>query len=66
MIFLELNAGDLFILPDEPKDPNEGAKIYMKMDDGNARIISQTNRIAVRDRAQVMKINRRCVTNRIA
>ena len=66
MIFLELKSGELFIIPDEPSGPDEGAKVYMKMCDGTARIISQTNRIAVRDNAKVMKIDRPCITNRIA
>ena len=66
MIFLELRAGDLFILPDELSGPNEGAKVYMKMTDGTARIISHTNRVAVRDRAKVIKIDRPCISNRIA
>lgn len=65
MVFLELRPGECFILPDEQDGPNDAAKIYMKMDEGNARIISQTNRIAVRDRARVIKVDRSCIANRI-
>jgi hypothetical protein len=67
MLFCELKDGDFFIIPSENESEKEGgAQVYMKMGEGNARIISQTNRLAVRAEAMVLKINRRCVANRIA